>query len=85
MTLEEVKQKLKVFDKYTFEEDTHTYYCNGVKVGIGVTSLIGFYANKFDEQSVAEMLAQKQNKEVTQIIEEWHYKRYFSCINNTNI
>ena len=29
MTLEEVKQKLKVFDKYTFEEDTHTYYCNG--------------------------------------------------------
>ena len=47
MTLEEVKQKLKVFDKYTFEEDTHTYYCNGVKVGIGVTSLIGLYANKF--------------------------------------
>ena len=29
MTLEEVIQKLKVFDKYTFEEDTHTYYCNG--------------------------------------------------------
>ena len=68
MTLEEVKQKLKVFDKYTFEEDTHTYYCNGEKVGIGVTSLIGLYANKFDEQKVAEMVAQKQNKEVTQIL-----------------
>lgn len=85
MTLEEVKQKLKVFDKYTFEEDTHTYYCNGVKVGIGVTSLIGLYANKFDEQSVAEMVAQKQNKEVTQIIEEWHYKRDFSCEKGTTI
>lgn len=85
MTLEEVKQKLKVFDKYTFEEDTHTYYCNGKKVGIGVTSLIGLYANKFDEQSVAEMLAQKQNKEVTQIIEEWHYKRDFSCEKGTTI
>lgn len=85
MTLEEIKQKLKVFDKYTFEEDTHTYYCNGVKVGIGVTSLIGLYANKFDEQNVAEMVAQKQNKEVTQIIEEWHYKRDFSCVKGTTI
>lgn len=54
MTLEEVKQKLKAFDKYTFEEDTHTYYCNGKRVGIGVTTLIGLYANKFDEQKVAE-------------------------------
>lgn len=79
MTLEEVKQKLKAFDKYTFEEDTHTYYCNGKRVGIGVTTLIGLYANKFDEQKVAEMVAQKQNKEVSKILEEWHYKRDFSC------
>ena len=85
MTLEQVKQKLKVFDKYTFEEDTHTYYCNGKKVGIGVTSLIGLYANKFDEQSAAEMVAQKQNKEVSKILEEWHYKRDFSCVKGTTI
>lgn len=85
MTLEEVKEKLKVFDKYTFEEDTHTYYCNGKKVGIGVTSLIGLYANKFDEQSVAEMVAQKQNKEVIEILDEWHYKRDFSCEKGTTI
>lgn len=83
MTLEEVKEKLKVFDKYTFEEDTHTYWCNGKKVGIGVTSLIGLYANKFDEQGVAEMVAQKQNKEVSEIIKEWHYKRDFSCEKGT--
>lgn len=62
MTLEEVKQRLKVFDKYTFEEDTHTYYCNGVKVGIGVTSLIGLYANKFDEQKFAERVLEKNIK-----------------------
>lgn len=62
MTLEEVKQKLKVFDKYTFEEDTHTYYCNGIKVGIGVTSLIGLYANKFDEKEVAERVLEKNIK-----------------------
>lgn len=85
MTLKEVKEKLKVFDKYTFEEKTHTYYCNGKTVGIGVTSLIGLYTNKFDEQSVAEMIAQKQNKEVSKIIEEWHYKRDFSCEKGTTI
>ena len=109
MTLEEVKQKLKVFDKYTFEEDTHTYYCNGKKVGIGVTSLIGFYANKFDEQSVAEMVANSNQKKINdiyrnpliehedieyastletdvfKIIEEWHYKRDFSCVKGTTI
>ena len=62
MTLEEVKQKLKVFDKYTFEEDTHTYYCNGKKVGIGVTTLIGLYANKFDDQEVAERVLEKNIK-----------------------
>ena len=109
MTLEEVKEKLKVFDKYTFEEDTHTYYCNGVKVGIGVTSLIGLYANKFDEQDVAEMVANSNQKKindiyrnpliehedieyastletnVSKIIEEWHYKRDFSCEKGTTI
>ena len=62
MTLQEVKKKLKIFDKYSFEEDTHTYYCNGVKVGIGVTSLIGLYANKFDEQNVAERVLEKNIK-----------------------
>lgn len=109
MTLEEVKQKLKVFDKYTFEEDTHTYYCNGKKVGIGVTSLIGLYANKFDEQKIAEMVANSNQKkindiyrnpliehedieyastletDVSKIIEEWHYKRDFSCEKGTTI
>ena len=40
MTLEEVKQELKVFNKFTFFEEDHHYECNGKRVGISVTRLI---------------------------------------------
>ncbi|MDD7591381.1 MAG: hypothetical protein PUJ92_00040 [Bacilli bacterium] len=79
MTLEEVKQKLKVFDKYTFEEDTHTYYCKGKRVGISVTRLIEEYSNPFDQQGIAEKVALRDNKDVTQVLQEWEYKNKFAC------
>ena len=43
MTLEEVKQELKVFDKFTFFEKDHHYEYNGKKIGISVTRLIEEY------------------------------------------
>ena len=61
MTLDEVKQRLKVFDKYTFEEDTHTYYCNGKRVGIGVTTLFGLYV-KFIKKYVENIVKKYQKR-----------------------
>ena len=62
MTLEEVKNELKVFNKFTFFEEDHHYECNGKKVGISVTRLIEEYSNPFDQQAIAEKVAEKNLK-----------------------
>ncbi len=82
MTLEEVKQKLKVFDKYTFEEDTHTYYCNGKRVGISVTRLIEEYSNPFYQQGIAEKVAIKNQQIIDRISKDrWHTEEDFELLN----
>ena len=79
MTLEEVKQELKVFNKFTFFEEDHHYECNGKKVGISVTRLIEEYSNPFDQQAIAEKVALRDNKSVSEVLEEWEYKNKFAC------
>lgn len=79
MTLEEVKQELKVFDKFTFFEEGHYYKCNNKNVGISVTRLIEEYSNPFDQQAIAEKVAIRDNKSVSEVLEEWEYKNKFAC------
>ena len=79
MTLEEVKQELKVFNKFTFFEEGHYYKCNNKNVGISVTRLIEEYSNPFDQQAIAEKVALRDNKSVSEVLEEWEYKNKFAC------
>ena len=79
MTLEEVKQELRVFDKFKFFEEDHHYECNGKRVGISVTRLIEEYSNQFDQQAIAEKVAIRDNKSVSEVLEEWEYKNKFAC------
>lgn len=79
MTLKEVKQELKVFDKFSFFEEDHHYECNGKRVGISVTRLIEEYSNPFDQQAIAEKVALRDNKSVSEVLEEWEYKNKFAC------
>ena len=79
MTLEEIKQELKVFDKFTFFEEDHHYECNGKKVGISVTRLIEEYSNPFDQQVIAEKVAIRDNKSISEVLQEWEYKNKFAC------
>lgn len=85
MTLEEVKQKLKVFDKYTFEEDTHTYYCNGKKVGISTTGLIHQYTNEFDKDGMSKLVANKRGISQQEVLEEWRIDNLHSTIKGDHI
>ena len=78
MTLQEVKKELEVFNKFTFFEEDHHYECNGKKVGISVTRLIEEYSNPFDQQGIAEKVALRDNKDVTQVLQEWEYKNKWS-------
>ena len=79
MTLEEVKKELKVFNKFTFFEEDHHYECNGKNVGISVTRLIEEYSNPFDQQAIAEKVAIRDNKSVSEVLEEWECKNKFAC------
>ena len=79
MTLEEVKKELEVFNKFTFFEEDHHYECNGKRVGISVTRLIEEYSNPFDQQAIAEKVALRDNKDITQVLQEWEYKNKFAC------
>lgn len=80
MTLEEVKQELRVFDKFKFFEEDHHYECDGKRVGISVTKLIEEYSNPFDQQAIAEKVALRDNKSVSEVLEEWEYKNKFACV-----
>lgn len=79
MTLAEVKKELEVFDKFKFFEEDHHYECNGKRVGISVTRLIEEYSNPFDQQAIAEKVAIRDNKSVSEVLEEWEYKNRFAC------
>lgn len=79
MILEEVKKELRVFDKFTFFEDDHHYECNDKRVGISVTRLIEEYSNPFDQQAIAEKVALRDNKSISEILDEWEYKNKFAC------
>lgn len=79
MTLEEVKQELRTFDKFKFFKEDHHYECNGKKISISVTRLIENYSNPFDQQAIAEKVALRDNKDVTQVLQEWEYKNKFAC------
>lgn len=84
MNKEDIIQELKKFDKYTFYSSDHHYECNGKKVGMSVTRLIEQYSQPFDQQSIAQKCALKENKSVSEILEQWEYKNKFACAKGQN-
>jgi hypothetical protein len=80
MTKEEYLKELdKAFGDFKFFENGHYYEYKGQRVGISVTALIGQYVNEFDSQTIAERVAQKENRPVEEILAEWKYKADFAC------
>ena len=80
MTKEEVLKVLKdSFKDFVFFEDGHYYEYKGQRVGISVTRLIEQYANEFDSEGMAEKVANKENRSVQEILDEWKYKADFAC------
>jgi hypothetical protein len=84
MTKEEYLKELnKAFGDFKFFEKDHHYEYKGQRVGISVTTFIHEYANEFNEQEMAYVVANRDNKTVEQVLKEWHYKRDFSCEKGT--
>lgn len=76
-------QLIKAFKDFKFFEDGHYYEFKGKRVGISATTLIHEYCQEFNEQEMAKKVAIKNNQEVYEVLEEWHYKRDFACEKGT--
>ena len=84
MTKDEMLKVLKdSFKDFKFYEDGHYYECKGKRVGISVTTFIHEYCNEFDAEGMAEKVANRDGKTVQQVLDEWAYKRDFSCSKGT--
>lgn len=81
------KEYLKIlkdsFKDFKFYEDGHYYECKGKKVGISVTTFIHEFCNEFDAEGMAEKVANRDGKTIQQVLDEWAYKRDFSCEKGT--
>ena len=81
MTKEEYLKELnKAFGDFEFFEDGHYYKYKGKDIGISVTRFIEEYVNEFDSQAVAERVAEKEGKLVSEILQEWATKNQTSCL-----
>ena len=84
--IDNIKNKIKeVFGKYTFIEDGHYYLCNGKRVGISTTGLIGQYENHFDSETISEQVANKRGVSQQEILEEWRIENLHSTIKGSMI
>ena len=84
MTKEEYLKILKdSFKDFVFYDDGHYYECKGKRVGISVTTFIHEFCNEFDAEGMAEKVANRDGKTIQQVLEEWAYKRDFSCEKGT--
>ena len=80
MTKDEMLKILKdSFKDFKFYEDGHYYECKGKRVGISVTTFIHEFCNEFDAEAMAEKVANRDGKTIQQVLDEWDYKRDFSC------
>ena len=81
------KEYLKIlkdsFKDFVFYEDGHYYECKGKRVGISVTTFIHEFCNEFDAEGMAEKVANRDGKTIQQVLDEWAYKRDFSCEKGT--
>lgn len=85
MTLEEVKQKLKVFDKYKFFENGHYYTYKDKQVGVSVTKYISQFENEFDSDTLSQKVADKDGISQFEVLNEWKRKGEYSCLKGTAI
>ena len=85
MTLQKVKQKLKVFDKYKFFENGHYYTYKDKQVGISVTKYISQFENEFDSDTLSQKVADKDGISQFEVLNEWKRKGEYSCLKGTAI
>ena len=66
------------FKDFKFYSKDHHYEYKEQRVGISVTALIDQYVNEFKSEFIAEKVANKENKTIQEVLNEWKYKANFA-------
>ena len=74
-----LKELNKAFGDFKFFEQDHHYEYKGQRIGMSATRLIEDYTNEFDSQAVAEKVAERDNKSVQEVLDEWKAKNEWAC------
>lgn len=78
-------KELQYFKGIEFHEEEHFYTLDDYKFGISATSLIETYAQKFDSDSVSQMVANKRGITQQEVLNEWKKENEFSCVKGSCI
>jgi len=85
-----IKEKLKVFDKFHFEEEPHIYWWldkdgNRKQATISMTALIHDHSQPFDAEKIAPFTAKKMGLPVQEVLDMWEFSNALSKVKGTHI
>lgn len=81
----EIREKLKVFDGVNFNEAKHEYTYNGTKARISMTGLVSKYKTYFDQEAEARRYASRYKLEYEDVLADWRFKALRSTTKGTAI
>lgn len=90
MTISEIKKKLEVFNKFTFEEEPHIYwwidkYGNKQQAANSMTQLIHKNSNPFEAERIAPFSAKKLGMKTQEVLDMWAFENKLSTTKGTYI
>lgn len=83
--VQEIKEKLKVFEGVNFNEAKHEYTYNGTKARISMTGLVSKYKTYFNQELQAKRYALKYNLQYEDVLADWRFKAQRSTTKGTAI
>ena len=85
-----IKDKLRVFDMFNFEDEPHIYWWldengNRKQATTSMTALIHSHAQPFNKEEIAPRTAKKMGLPVQEVLDMWDYTNALSLVKRTHI
>lgn len=88
--IQAIKDRLRVFDKFHFEEEPHIYWWldkdgNRKQATTSMTALIHDHSQPFDAEKIAPFTARKMGLPVQEVLDMWAFTNELSKVKGTHI
>lgn len=79
MDFESLVTLIESFSDVRFFEKNHTYTIADKPAKYSVSGILKKYEKEFEKQKIAGFVAKKEGKTILEVLEEWDFKRDYSC------